>query len=70
MKSIETKSIVTGKELDKAGWKHLINDHDRVVYGKGHERKVYQRLKGKLERYKFIINYKSGRRDIGGSRRK
>ena len=64
MKSIESKSIVTGNELEKAGWKHLIDNHDQSIYGKGHERRLYQRLKGKSERYKFINKYESGRRDI------
>ena len=64
MKSVENKSIVTGKQLEEAGWKHLVDNHDRAVYGKGYERRLYQRLKGKSERYKFINKCTSARRDI------
>lgn len=63
-KAIENKSIVTGKELEAAGYVHLTDNHDRVVFGKGYERRMYQRLKGKTERYKFLKKYESVIRDL------
>jgi len=64
MKNIETKSIVTGNELDKAGWKHLTDTHEMAVFGKGYERILYKRLEGKAERYKFIRKYESDKRNV------
>lgn len=57
MKNIENKSIVTGKQLDKAGYEHLVDSDEGAVFVKGYDRIIYQRLRGKTERYKLIRHY-------------
>jgi len=64
MKNIGQKAIVTGNELEKAGYKHLTDTHGMAIFGKGYERLLYQRLEGKSERYKFIRKYESCVRDV------
>ena len=59
MKTLRNKIIATGKEIEEDGYKHLFESKGKVIFGKGCDRKVYQRLIGKTERYKFINSYKS-----------
>ena len=64
MKTIENKSIVTGKQLEEAGWQWVSENNESVIFGQGYERRLYERLVGKSERYKYIIDCKSKRKYI------
>ena len=68
MKSIEKKvikPISTGEQLEEEGYQYLWgNKRGKVIFGKGFDRRVYQRLIGKTERYKFIGRYQSKRKNI------
>ena len=62
MKTLINKTIVTGKQLEEEGFKYLVESKGKVIFGKGYDRRIYQRLIGKTERYKFIKSYKSKRK--------
>ena len=58
------KSIMTRKYLEGIGFTYVTENNENVIFGNGYDRVLLDRLKGKTERFKYIVHCQSKRGHI------